>query len=155
MALWDEGLSCREIARRLGGGITRLAVIGKAHRLDLPTRSKIVLTRKPRPAPKVRQPKPPRPVVVKVKPPAPIIIKPAKVAPQPAWIGPSVSFVERHPKQCVWPVAGAPGPFMQCCGGPVSDQSERSPYCERHFLQSLSLDSIKAISRRPKSFASL
>jgi GcrA cell cycle regulator len=35
-ALWDEGLSSAEIGRRLG--VTKNAVVGKAHRLDLPAR---------------------------------------------------------------------------------------------------------------------
>lgn len=33
--LWNEGLSCSVIARRIGGGISRNAVIGKIHRLGL------------------------------------------------------------------------------------------------------------------------
>lgn len=36
--LWGSGLSAKEIAARLGGGITRNAVIGKAHRLGLSSR---------------------------------------------------------------------------------------------------------------------
>lgn len=36
--LWGSGLSAKEIAVRLGGGITRNAVIGKAHRLGLSSR---------------------------------------------------------------------------------------------------------------------
>ena len=35
--LWSEGFSASQIAERLGG-ITRNAVIGKAHRLHLPSR---------------------------------------------------------------------------------------------------------------------
>src|SRR5579871_4119311 len=35
-ALWDEGLSTAEIGRRLG--VTKNAIVGKAHRLDLPAR---------------------------------------------------------------------------------------------------------------------
>src|SRR5690242_21655410 len=35
-ALWDEGLSTAEIGRRLG--VSKTAVVGKAHRLDLPAR---------------------------------------------------------------------------------------------------------------------
>src|SRR5579872_4291029 len=35
-ALWDEGLSTAEIGRRLG--VTKNAVVGKSHRLDLPAR---------------------------------------------------------------------------------------------------------------------
>src|SRR5580704_4656345 len=35
-ALWDEGHSTAEIGRRLG--VTKNAIVGKAHRLDLPAR---------------------------------------------------------------------------------------------------------------------
>jgi GcrA cell cycle regulator len=37
-ALWAEGRTCAEIARALGDGTTRNAVIGKVHRLQLPPR---------------------------------------------------------------------------------------------------------------------
>ncbi len=37
--LWAEGLSASEIARELGEGISRNAVIGKVHRLGLPGRA--------------------------------------------------------------------------------------------------------------------
>jgi len=35
---WDEGLSASQIAEKLGEGVTRNAVIGKAHRLGLQSR---------------------------------------------------------------------------------------------------------------------
>ena len=53
--LWSEGFSARQIASRLGG-ITRNAVIGKAHRLSLQrgeTRPQVVPEP---PAPVVREP---------------------------------------------------------------------------------------------------
>ena len=34
-SLWLDGLSASEVARRLGGGLTRNAVIGKLHRLGV------------------------------------------------------------------------------------------------------------------------
>ncbi len=37
-ALWRDGLSASAIARELGGNISRCAVIGKAHRMQLPAR---------------------------------------------------------------------------------------------------------------------
>jgi len=46
--LWAEGLSARQIAMKLGGGVTRNAVIGKAHRLNL---QRGVVTPEPRPEP--------------------------------------------------------------------------------------------------------
>ncbi|WP_240233595.1 GcrA family cell cycle regulator [Devosia lacusdianchii] len=36
---WAEGASCSEIARELGGGLSRSAVIGKVTRLKLPARA--------------------------------------------------------------------------------------------------------------------
>ena len=36
--LWATGLSCAKIAAKIGGGISRNAVIGKAHRLGLESR---------------------------------------------------------------------------------------------------------------------
>lgn len=36
--LYPQGLSCSVIAKRLGGGLTRNAVIGKIHRMGLPLR---------------------------------------------------------------------------------------------------------------------
>src|SRR5580704_2074048 len=36
--MWGHGFSASEIAVRLGGGLTRNAVIGKAHRLKLSSR---------------------------------------------------------------------------------------------------------------------
>lgn len=37
--LWGEGLSCSQIAKRIGAGVSRNAVIGKALRLGLPKRN--------------------------------------------------------------------------------------------------------------------
>ena len=37
--LWLEGLSASQIAKQLGGGVTRNAVIGKVHRLGLSGRA--------------------------------------------------------------------------------------------------------------------
>jgi GcrA cell cycle regulator len=57
--LWSEGLSARQIAQKLGG-VTRNAVIGKAHRLNLQRGAPV-----PEPAP---EPEP----VVPVVPPMPL-----------------------------------------------------------------------------------
>ncbi|MBL4787638.1 MAG: global cell cycle regulator GcrA-like protein [Kordiimonadaceae bacterium] len=44
--LWDKGLSASQIAKELGEGVTRNAVIGKAHRLSLKSRPSPVKTDK-------------------------------------------------------------------------------------------------------------
>ena len=50
-ALWDEGHSTAEIGRRLG--VTKNAIVGKAHRLNLPARpSPVIRGRTPRDRPK-------------------------------------------------------------------------------------------------------
>ena len=49
--LWLEGLSASQIAEKLGEGITRNAVIGKAHRLNLKRKGEQVLVR-PEPKPR-------------------------------------------------------------------------------------------------------
>mgnify|MGYP002650391054 CR=1 FL=1 len=43
--LWLEGQSASQIAKQLGGGVTRNAVIGKAHRLGLKARPSPVVTK--------------------------------------------------------------------------------------------------------------
>ncbi|WP_232479071.1 GcrA family cell cycle regulator, partial [Roseomonas rosulenta] len=56
-ALWAEGHSTAEIGRRMG--ISKNAVVGKAHRLNLPARpSPIRRDALPRPAPVPRAPRP-------------------------------------------------------------------------------------------------
>lgn len=89
--MWDKGMSASQIAEQLGGGITRNAVIGKAHRLGLNSRPSPVKAEggAPRtkaaatPAPAVKASEPdtplvraappmPRPVVQAVMPPAPM-----------------------------------------------------------------------------------
>ncbi len=41
--LWTEGLSASQIAERLGGGLSRNAVIGKVHRLKLESRARALV----------------------------------------------------------------------------------------------------------------
>lgn len=54
-ALWDEGLSTREIGGRLG--LTKNAVVGKAHRLGLPSRPSPIQRNGPPGERKPRQPR--------------------------------------------------------------------------------------------------
>jgi GcrA cell cycle regulator len=46
--LWREGVSTNVISNALGGGITRMAVIGKAKRLNLGPHPSLVRRRRPR-----------------------------------------------------------------------------------------------------------
>ncbi len=53
--LWDEGHSTAEIGRRLG--VSKNAVVGKAHRLDLPARPSPIRREGERPAPRLGPPR--------------------------------------------------------------------------------------------------
>ncbi len=93
--MWDSGLTATQIAEELGG-VSRNAVIGKAHRLGLPARPSPVKPNEPKAqaAPKAA--------------PAPVAA-PAPAAPAPA---PKVAAVEPEPREA----APAPEPKVE---GPV------------------------------------
>lgn len=76
--MWEGGSTASEIATELGG-VSRNAVIGKAHRLGLKARPSPVKANEKKAAKKKAAP--PKPAVTKAKTPAPA--KPAKEAPAP------------------------------------------------------------------------
>ena len=73
-ALWTKGMTASHIADELGG-VSRNAVIGKAHRLGLQSRPSPVKPNEPEPKPKVRAKERPEPAPVKA---------PVAEAPRPA-----------------------------------------------------------------------
>jgi GcrA cell cycle regulator len=102
---WDKGLSASQIAVKLAEGVTRNAIIGKAHRLKL----------KPRPSP-VRSE----------------ASKPKKVAPKPKIKkenAKTVSLLELSERVCKWPI-GHPGEEdFHFCG---RESQPVLPYCPEH-----------------------
>lgn len=134
-ALWAEGHSTAEIGRRMG--ISKNAVVGKAHRLSLSARpSPIRRDAAPRPAPVPRAPRP-VPAPIQRLAPAPAV-RPTIPAPQPAPVAtaptPVVrSFPTARPRlgarTCCWPI-GEPGTsgFRFCGGDPMAGK----PYCTEH-----------------------
>lgn len=137
-ALWAEGLSTAEIGRRLG--ISKNAVVGKAHRLDLsPRPSPIRRTDRPQgapaPAPRVTGP------TLAPLPSGPQLVTPAAVIPPATVATPSVkaapprrlAAVAPAPvarvSACCWPVGepGKPG-FHFCDSAAVAGK----PYCAEH-----------------------
>lgn len=129
-ALWREGLSGSKIARELGG-VTRSAVIAKAHRLGLSARripnkpGKAIRTRG---LPKTRAPMPkPKPAQLKTEKTRP---KP-KPTDEPEPLNIPLEQLERG--QCKWSVTeGDPHLF---CGHPTK---EGSPYCQHHAARAVS-----------------
>jgi len=128
--LWDEGHSTAEIGRRMG--ITKNAVIGKAHRLELAGRTSPIRhsAAGPSPARKSRPPQAAQPGL----PPLPSAPTAPDTLPPPA---PLASASPPPPRRrhgragqpCCWPL-GEPGTrgFRFCEG--TSEQGR--PYCAEH-----------------------
>jgi GcrA cell cycle regulator len=126
--LWTRGESAASIAAVLGG-VTRNAVIGKAHRLDLPSRQ--ILSVKPR---KPKSPRPPqwdRKIKLPREPNKPprAIVTPILDKAIPLEQRKTVYTLEWQ--HCHFPV-GEPGtPDFFYCGGVVGDNDGRR-YCAAH-----------------------
>lgn len=140
-ALWAEGHSTAEIGRRMG--ISKNAVVGKAHRLNLPARPSPI-RREAVGGPEARQQaaRPVRPAGVAPRttlPPSPVVVA---VAP-PAAAPPVVRHFPRlsSAKSCCWPI-GEPGQagFRFCTSVAIVGK----PYCPEHA----SVAYVKARDRR-------
>ncbi len=106
--LWGEGKTAAEIAKELGEGVTRNAVIGKAHRLKLSHRaSPIQQNDNVKPA----EPK------KKLKP-VPVV-KASK----------GVKLADLKERMCRWPVGDPQNADFHFCGGQAVSGM---PYCEEH-----------------------
>jgi GcrA cell cycle regulator len=150
--LWAQGLSTAEIGRRLC--VSKNAIVGKAHRLDLDARPSPIRRDGPKPAaertasyPRMAGPtlpplpsagtSPVAPPPSNVQPirPAPVIsqrrVAAAPVvppAPRPVMPAPSVQ-TRRSAPSCCWPI-GEPGTktFRFCDDASVQGK----PYCDEH-----------------------
>ncbi len=143
--LWDEGLSTAEIGRRLG--VSKNAVVGKAHRLDLPARPSPI--RRDGGSGRVTRRSAPRRVAGPTLPPLtstspmtaagvgqPMMPRMAPMAtPKPPPVAPVARVAPPPPRPygrivtCCWPI-GEPGTrsFRFC-----DDASEPGkPYCTEH-----------------------
>jgi len=123
--LWLEGCSGAEIARTLGGGATRNAVIAKVWRLGL---GRSDPSAPPMRAPVKAGPKGGRRKAVPPKAPAP-----PKVKPRPANVVElSVPRAAEGQPACKWPI-GEPGEldFTFCGGVTVQGRPYCAPHCKR------------------------
>ena len=125
--LWLDGLSASQVAKQLGGGLTRNAVIGKVHRLGLSGRAAPSQPHRPvfKPA------RPPRAATPAI--PAPRRMEPA-VRPEPE---PEVSIEESGSAtvltlgahMCKWPIGDPSTDGFSFCGRVSSGDG---PYCTHH-----------------------
>lgn len=121
--LWGEGHTTAEIGRRLG--VTKNAVVGKAHRLELPRRPSPI--RRGEHAARRRAPRPKVAPLVMLPPAATVQVVPAlPPAPRPI---PDAPFRRGASQPCCWPL-GEPGrPGFRFCDA-AADVGK--PYCAEH-----------------------
>lgn len=142
-ALWADGLSASEIAKRFG--TTRNAVIGKVHRLGLPGRAVTTKTakgpralRRPPKRSKARFPFGEGQPSLESPPPEPLPYTPEPFIP----LAERKSLMQLNDKDCRWPIGDPQMPdFHFCAKAKVSGL----PYCEVHSMRAYQLDPPKRI----------
>jgi len=159
-ALWDEGHSTAEIGRRMS--VSKNAVVGKAHRLNLPARPSPI-RRDAAAAARAAAPRrvtgptlPPLPASLEavrapevvVAPPPVVAARAPQPAPRPAVPAPlrAVAASRSRNLTCCWPI-GEPGTksFRFC----DADASSGKPYCGEHAQ----LAYVKVRDRRDEAAA--
>jgi GcrA cell cycle regulator len=137
--MWKEGKSAADIAKTLGKGVTRNAVIGKAHRMGLSGRPSPI--KKPTPAPKKEAAKKESAKPVK-KLAAPVVVsgvknnplsrevaEPRKMEKEAIPPGGGVALIDLTERMCKWPIGDPREDDFTFCGRNIRPGT---PYCPEH-----------------------
>jgi GcrA cell cycle regulator len=145
--LWRQGISAKDIARLVKGGLTKNGVIGRMHRMDIdpglpPSGRRWRTPTHPRGVQRPVKARPPRPSRAKHAPPAaslplPVPEPPPKPKPPPRPPKPprrmppgGWTLLDLESEQCKWPLNSPPrGGEYLFCGERAFDSG---PYCEYH-----------------------
>lgn len=137
--MWKEGKSAAEIAKTLGKGVTRNAVIGKAHRMGLsgrpsPIKKQAAPKKEKEAAPKKSAAKParkpdPAPAGARTAPPARETGEARKPEKEIAPLNGGVSLLELTERMCKWPIGDPREPDFIFCGRGIR---QGTPYCPDH-----------------------
>jgi GcrA cell cycle regulator len=121
--LWSAGLSAAAVAKRLGGEVTRNAVIGKLHRLGLAGRERPS-------APKIVRSRPPAAPAASARAagmPSRAPASPCMIAAAPDEMG-LATLLSVRAGQCRWPLGDPNADTFRLCGRPAC----RGAFCGAH-----------------------
>lgn len=123
----SSGSIARTLSKEFGQGVSRCAIIGKAHRLKLQLNGK---TTKPKDGAKpVRKPRQRKPRIVLPPPPPP---PPEPVEPSSL----RCSLLELTSTSCRWPIGDPQRKDFCFCGAPAPER----PYCAEHTKRAFSVN---------------
>ena len=122
--LWDKGLSASQIAKELAEGVTRNAVIGKAHRMGLASRPSPVKAKKAATAEKKPAPKP--------------AVRKRKASDK-------VTLLDLTERMCKWPIGHPNEEGFHFCG---KRSAPSFPYCAEHCAEAYQTPQPKKRSNR-------
>jgi len=141
-SLWTKGMTASHIADELGG-VSRNAVIGKAHRLGLQSRPSPVKPNEPEPKPKAKAKEKPQPAPAEAKGPAAEAPRPAppRPAPKPAPAPEPIEEEETAEAEAPEALPRAPEPLVRSIGpggfvrqGPSDQQAPIPPAPPRRLV---------------------
>lgn len=147
--MWKEGKSAADIAKTLGKGVTRNAVIGKAHRMGLSNRpspikkpegsvlkeaskKEVVKKELPKKELKAAPKKAVAPVVVsgvKNNPLAREAVEPRRIEKEVIPPGGGVALIDLTERMCKWPIGDPREDDFTFCGRGIR---AGTPYCTEH-----------------------